>query len=187
MKVLLPILLVFTGLLTGCDYIYGVSRSASVHKLPNLQDVKSRIETYPEIGGVDLSQRAGSRPLTWTGIKDPDEVFYLSYKGGENVHGTLMFTRNYKGDVRYDQYLIDINRRPPQIWIDSTWPVMKKIERDLEEHFGLPEICDSVKVWIYKVEDPDRKVPNELPLQTPTSGTPVADAPVAPPSGAAGR
>jgi len=29
--------------------------------------------------------------------------------------------------------------------------------------------------------------PNQPPLQTPTSGTPAADAPVAPPSGAAGR
>jgi hypothetical protein len=83
-----------------------------------------------------------------------------------------MFTRDYKGLVSYSQYLIDINRRPPQPWIDATWPVMKKIERDLTEDFGLRELRDTVKVSIARVEDPER--PNKAPEPTPMSVTPPA-------------
>ena len=43
---------------------------------------------------------------------------------------------------------------------------------------------ETLKIWF---DDHLPKPPNQPPLQTPTSGTPAAGAPVAPPSGAAGR
>lgn len=163
-RVLFTAVISGTALLTGCDYTYGVRRSAGVHRLPDLNAVRAEIRRYPEIGAVELQEEKGSRPLTLTGIKQADEVYYLSYRGGENVRGTLMFTRNYKGEVRYDQYLIEINRRPPQAWIDATWPVMKKIERDLETHFGLPEIRGAVSVHVFGVKNPDRNMSDITPV-----------------------
>jgi len=53
-----------------------------------------------------------------------------------------------------------MNRRPPQAWIDATWPVMKRIERDLEQIFGFPEIPETLKITILRVQDPERKEPN---------------------------
>ena len=161
MKTTLPVLLLLSALfLSGCDYIYGVSRGSNVRSLPDLPKVKARIESYPEVKEVKFWQAAGGRPITLTGLKKAEEVFYLSYTDRQNVHGTLMFTRNYKGEVSYSQYLIDINRRPPQPWIDATWPIMKKIEKDLEDGFGYPEIRATLKTNIHGVEDPERMKPN---------------------------
>jgi len=44
------------------------------------------------------------------------------------------------------------------------------------------------RLWLILAEEVLEKeaLPNHSPLQTPTSGTPAAGAPVAPPSGAAG-
>ncbi len=154
------LILAMTLALCGCDTISGVSRSAAVHRLPDLQEVKARILGYPEVKEVRLWEREGSRPLTLTGIKKPDEVYYLSYSGGENIRGTLMFEKNYKGQIEYSQSLMMMNRRPPQAWIDATWPVMKRIERDLEQIFGFPEIPETLKITILRVQDPERKEPN---------------------------
>jgi hypothetical protein len=171
LRLTLPLILIAVS---GCDTISGVSRSAKIHALPDLQAVNARIESYPEVKEVKLWDAAGGRPLTLTGIKKADELFYLSYTDSANVRGTLMFTRDYKGAVLYSQYLIMMNRRPPQPWIDATWPVMKKIERDLEVSFGLPEIPTTLKTSIVRVEDPERKPPNQALEPTPMSVTPPA-------------
>jgi len=154
------LLLAISLAICGCDTISGVSRSATVHRLPDLQAVKAHIEGYPEVSEVKLWEREGSRPLTLSGIHKADEVYYLSYSGGENIRGTLMFEKDYNDKVAYSQTLMMMNHRPPQAWIDASWPVMKKLEKDLEEHFGLSEIPETLKVLIIRVEDPDRKRPN---------------------------
>ena len=82
-----------------------------------------------------------------------------------------MFERNYKGEVRYNQTLLGLNRKPPQEFIDATWPVMKKIESDLEQVFGLHDIRTSLKVMISGVDDPEREKPNKAPEPTPGSVT----------------
>jgi hypothetical protein len=174
MKLLRLILPLLSIVFAGCDTISGVTRGAKVHALPDLHALKTKIESYPEVKEVKLWDAAGSRPLTLTGIKKADEVFYLSYTDRVDVRGTLMFIRDYKGEVSYSQYLIMMNRRPPQSWIDATWPVMKKIERDLEESFGLPEIPSTLKTSVVRVEDPERKKPNQTPEPTPMSVTPPA-------------
>lgn len=161
MKLLNIILLLISITLVGCDTMHGVSRAATIPTLPNLQRVKAKIESYSEIKEVKLCERSGSRPLTLTGIKKAEEVFYFSYSDHEKVNGTLRFSRDYKGKVYYSQYLCDINRSPPQEWIDTTWPVMKKIENDLINEFRLPEIRDTLKVKVVRVEDPERIEPNK--------------------------
>jgi hypothetical protein len=42
--------------------------------------------------------------------------------------------------------------------VDATWPVMKKIEKDLIEKFNMPEIKDSLKIEILRVQHPDRNL-----------------------------
>jgi len=174
MKVSALVVLFATMVVSGCDTISGVTRTATIRSLPDLKKVKARLETYPEIKDVRFEERVGSRPLTLSGIKPPDEVFYLHYSGHEGVRGSLWFERNFKGEVKYHQSLLSINRRPPQSTIDATWPVMKKIESDLENLFGLSEIRDTLKIGIARVEDPERKAPNKAPEPTPGAVTPRA-------------
>ncbi len=159
MKLLSCILALASLFVSGCDYIYGVSRGAYTHTLPDLPAVKARIESYPEVKKVKYWEAEGSRPITFTGIKKADEVYYLTYTDENNVHGTLMFERDYKGEVSYSQYLIELNRKPPQAWIDATWPVMLKLENDLIEDFGLSEIRGKVRMTVTGVENPDRLLP----------------------------
>ncbi len=152
--------LMFLGslaLLAGCDFMCGVERTARVHEVPNLGAVQARIQSYPEITTVRFREAdGGGRPITFSGLQAPDRVFYLMYSGGDRVHGTLQFSRDDKGRVTYSNYLIALNTPPPQRWIDGTWPIMKRIERDLEEQFGLVEIKDALKIKIARVQDPDR-------------------------------
>lgn len=169
MKTTAALLVALAMVATGCDTISGVTRSASIRSLPDLQKVQSHIEMYPEIKEVKMEQRVGSRPLTLNGIKPADEVFYLSYFGGESVRGTLWFERNFRGEVMYHQSLIGINRPPPQALIDATWRVMKKIEADLEGTFGFREISDTLKVHIRGVENPERVEPHQ-PVQRTGAG-----------------
>jgi hypothetical protein len=147
--------------LAGCDTIYGVTRDAKVHEVPDLQLVKAQIESYPEIKDVELLRKDGARPLTWHGIEKAEEDFYLSYTDHDLVHGTLMFSRDYEGNVEYAQSLIQLNRPVPQQWIDATWIVMMKIERDLVERFGLAEISANAATHLSNVKDPARKQPVE--------------------------
>ncbi len=154
-----PLLLALSSaafVLSGCVTMYGVSRDASVHRLPDLRAVKERIESYPEVKQVILEETEGGRPLTFTGIQKADEVFHLIYTDHVDVQGFLTFIRDYSGDVTYSQSLTTSNRRPPQSKIDATWPIMKRIEQDLARDFGLPELLDSVDVYIFGVDDPDR-------------------------------
>ena len=52
---------------------------------------------------------------------------------------------------------------------------------------NIDTMVHSIVHAMYGLVDDHEKAANQPPLQTPTSGTPAADAPVAPPSGAAGR
>jgi len=158
MKLLPVILSAIIFALTGCDTSYGVSRSGRVHKLPDFPRLKAQIEHYPEIKEVKFWQSEGGRPLTLTGIQKPEEVYYLNFTDYGKIHGILMFTQEYTGKVSYSQYLIYMNGRPPQPWVDASWPVMKKIEDDLIHKFDLPELRTNVKCATMGVKDPDRKM-----------------------------
>lgn len=123
-------------LLSACDTIYGVRRQAPVAHVPNMTLLQERVLSYPEIDEAVLKNSQGGRPLTLSGIKPPSELQYLTYSGSE-ISGTLHFSTDYQGHTTYHQYHIQMNRRPPQPVIDAIWPIMLRIERDLEYDFGL--------------------------------------------------
>lgn len=143
-------------LLCACDPISGIRRGASVHSLPDLEALKARVESYPERIAVKGWREEGGRSLTWTGLQAPDEVHYLAYDDGDAIHGTLMFIRDYRGRIEYSQSLLAVGRPPPQASVDATWPIMKRIERDLACDFGMPEIAEDLCADFVGVEDPER-------------------------------
>lgn len=160
-------IILFSLLLAGCDTMYGIYRRAPVPAVPDMAAIQARIESYPEIEKVEYKQfGSGSQPITLTGLKKEDEIFQIHYVGGSSVRGYLVFERDYKGRVTYRQYLMSMNRRVPQEWVDATWPVMKKIEADLIALFGLSGITEKLESGYHGGEDPDRR-----PIQ-PLQGTP---------------
>src|SRR5690349_799070 len=104
MRNLRPLLALVFLTFAGCDTFYGVRREAKLAELPDLAAVRARIESYPEMLEVKSSERTGGRPVTLTGLKPANRVFTFSYTDHANVHGTLVFDRNSKGEVAYSQH-----------------------------------------------------------------------------------
>ena len=147
MKKILYISVMLLGtILSGCDTIHGVNRKAEVYSLPDFKAVVSHIKKYPEIDEVEYRVDIGGKPLTFSGIKPPDKIYYISYKGRKNVSGTIHFKKDYNGNITFNQYLLQMNSRPPQEQIDATVPVMEKIEKDLEKNFGVVGIKKNIEI-----------------------------------------
>jgi hypothetical protein len=143
MRPLLSLLLL--GLLTGCDPGYGIYRHARVSFMPAPAMIGEVVRQTPGVDDVQYRFSEGGRPLALSGIKSPDQVHTFSYRGGSNVHGSLMFIVDYKGTVEYSQSLMCLGRPPTQEWIDATRPVMLQIETRLEQNCGLTNLSASVE------------------------------------------
>lgn len=135
-----------TLLLCGCDPIYGVRRSASLDEMPTLECVHQAIASTPGIAQVRYRQDTGGRPLTLSGIQAPDQTSSFTYVGGQGSHiwGTLQLTRNYRGEVAFQQTQLSMGEPPPQEDIDATRPLMQLIERKLESECGLVQLKTDV-------------------------------------------
>jgi len=114
--------------------------------------VSAAIRKTPGVEDVDYSFAEGSRPLTWTGIHSPDRIHTFSYRGGTNVHGSLMFIVDYNGTVKYSQSLMRLGSSPPQDWLDATHPVMLQIESRLEQDCGLTNLSETVQERLVRVK-----------------------------------
>jgi hypothetical protein len=163
MKILIMLPLIL--LVAGCEIGYGVFRNGPANSVPDMDSVAKRIKTYPEVEEVNYSHSiSSSRPITFHGLEKGDELYCIRYTGGENVHGTLSFSMDYRGRITYSQYLLSLNRPLPQRWVDATWPVMMKVEYDLVHRFGLTDLSRSATTSRDRVEDPDRNA--NKPAQT---------------------
>jgi hypothetical protein len=128
----------------GCDPIYGVSRRATVGRMPDSAKVRSIVQHTPGVGSVRYQQTEGSKPVTLGGIQPPTAVHTFMYTGGSDVHGVLQFTVDYRNRVQYSQTCLQMFQPPPQQWIDATLPVMKHIELRLQSVPGLSGLESSV-------------------------------------------
>ena len=137
-------ILLLAMLLTACDTLYGLRRYATVAELPPPAELRAKIEQLPEVQKVEYRHTQGGRPVTLRGVQTPEDIHSFSYSGTNAVRGTLQFIVDYTGKVRYQQTLLGMGRPPPQAWIDSTQPVMLKIEAILERDYGL-HLRDSVE------------------------------------------
>ena len=168
------ILLSLTLFVAGCDTGYGVFRYGPATTVPDMGSVAKKIKTYPEVKKVQYTHWIDtSRPLTLHGLEKGDALYRIRYEDGENVCGTLDFSKDHNGHVTYRQYLFLLNRRPPQRQIDSTWTVMKKVEYDLVHNFDLKDLSKNATTKLHGVEDPNRPNNSLLPTgNNPTNSNP---------------
>ncbi len=71
---------------------------------------------------------------------------------------------------------------------DITFYIEARSDVPIDAMSKVMDACRKAGVKHFRLRAIDQnKEPNQSPLQTPTDGTPAASAPIAPPSGAAGR
>jgi len=125
------------GLLAGCfDPIHGITRNASLPYRPELACIEGAICSVPEVRSVRAWSCEGGCPVTLTGLKPPDRLYYFTYDIGV-TQPTLLVSIDYAGRVELSQHLISVGHRLPQAQVDAARPVMIRIEKVLEEHCGL--------------------------------------------------
>src|SRR5262245_37720767 len=94
--------------LTGCIWIRGVLRRASVPSLPASSCVIQALESSQCVTNVRHEARTGGRTLTLTGLKPPDTLHYYFYDF-QGVSANLYFEKNYKGKVKFYQAYTSAN------------------------------------------------------------------------------
>lgn len=143
-----------TAALSGCDFVYGVNRSAQLDALPSLDCVRQAIQSTPGIETVDERSGTTFRELTFSGLHPPDPIYYFNYRGPEarHIRGVVQLTTNWRGYVDFTDYNMRMNEKPPQAEIDATRPVMREIERRLSDHCGVTKLQSPIHEWCHGVK-----------------------------------
>lgn len=132
--------------LSACDYIHGVNRWADLAEMPPLDCVERALIATPGVEEVQEWAVEGGRTLTHEGFAPPDRTYYFRFRGAKeaDILGVVSIHRSGLGDIRFSNTLLEINRRPPQHYIDATRPVMFAIERQLTDMCGMSELASNV-------------------------------------------
>lgn len=136
---LLPILF----MLTGCDVLYGVRRTAVLDQVPSLECVSSVVSTTSGVATVEKKSEQSGVAVTLSGQKDPayivDNFFFRGIEGS-NIVGVLQILQDHRGTITFTHSLFGINRKPPQKEVDATRPIMKRIEDRLVSECGIVQL-----------------------------------------------
>jgi hypothetical protein len=140
--------------LGGCDFMWGVGRSAELHSLPDIKCVDNVIRAAPGVEDVryELIQ---PRPINVLGPRNDVDIYEFIYRGASGkISGALSISRDSKGRVYFGQSHHEINRVPDPDVIAATRPVMRHIELALAQECGLVELPGSVKEGCDRVACP---------------------------------
>jgi len=141
-------LLLVLSTLSGCDTLYGVSRSSKIDSLPSLDCISTVISTTRGIASVKKSVYAGGTAVTLSGLKNPASTSYnFLYHGAEGSHivGVLQVLQDHTGYIAFSQSLQGINSRPAQEDIDATRPIMKQIEERIGAECAVTHLPTSIR------------------------------------------
>jgi hypothetical protein len=140
---------------SGCDRVSGLYREAQIDVDPTPQCVERVLRSMPEIWTVTHLQRhVSGRPITLSGIQEPDVTETFSYEGPNHVWGYLGYTKDYKGRMSLRQYITKMGGAPPQEDVTATRPVMMHVEIALEAQCGLHNLAARIKEWCSGVQCP---------------------------------
>jgi hypothetical protein len=138
----------------GCEFPNIAERSAVIERVDEKEDkldamkVKEILDSQPEI------KFSSSPSHSYPGYH------YAGYKG---IYGSLYIWRIEQKDGKstrlYEHSIHDMNI-PSDLFqetVDSTWPVMKRIEDDLVNKLGLKDFRDKIELSFWFTENPDDK------------------------------
>ena len=130
------IFLLLLGFLVSCDTMYGVKRSARLDYFVDHNCVREALGNVEGVSDVRYQYSEGGRPITITGLQEPDKVHYYHYKTQE-INGVLYVQTNYEKESIIWQGYLEILEIPPQAHIDKIRPVMDRIEEKIGPSCGI--------------------------------------------------
>jgi len=138
----------------GCDISRGVTRVAILEPIPPSECVLRTANDISGITEVTYSIEKGGRPLTLTGIKKADVIhrYWYVYKGVKNYFD---FLESYNGRVEFRHGYGCMGCSPPQHEIDTVYPFIISLEKDLETKCDLQGLTSNVKEYCGGVKCPE--------------------------------
>jgi hypothetical protein len=137
--------------LVGCDIYYGLVRRVDVDYFIDHHCIEQALGKVKEVREIEYKYEEGSKPLTITGLKKADQVHYYYYKT-DQINGYIYLTTTYENKSEICQTYGSLHITPPQEHIDIIRPIMKKIEKSINETCGIHNIetivqesCNGVK------------------------------------------
>jgi hypothetical protein len=138
----------------GCEFPNLAERSAVIEGMDAIEDkldvmkVKEILDSQPEIKFSSI----------------PSHSFHgFHYVGYKGVYGSLNFwiekPKNGKYNLIYEHSIKHMNL-PFDLFqetVDSTWPVMERIENDLVNKLGMKDFRDKIEFSFWFAENPDDK------------------------------
>ena len=128
---------------TGCSVFSGVTRSLQLESPLASNCVDAALRSVPEILDVRYERREGSRPLTLTGVKPPNQDDFYEIRT-ETTRSRLVVSTDYRGRVRYSHTLPAMPDEH-QARVDEIRPVMRNIELAIEKSCGIPDLASSIR------------------------------------------
>jgi hypothetical protein len=161
MKIEIIFILLSLLLLNGCETGHGYERRAKIDKIPDLIEFKKVLESYPEIKRVDFLKKKYSEM----------SIFNFFYTNYDLIEGNLSFWETTQGMLSFHYRQGDITFYPLQTRVqekaDTTWPIIKRIESDLVDKFGIRWLEGGVKTELINLRNPERnrRITNDRPTQ----------------------
>ena len=112
--------------------------------MPPLNCVEGAIISVPEVRHLRMWEDRGSYPLTWSGIKQPDRLYYFEYEAGDTI-GMIVFSINYAGKIEYSQHY---SWRSAELAIREVGlirPIMVEIEQRLEQRRSIATLLATIE------------------------------------------
>ena len=142
------------ALLSGCDFIYGVRREAQLTERPNLGCVQHEIETTPGISDVRYRHYEGGTTLTLRSPATISDSYWYRGPSGSHVLGALQIEWTDPGTLVFTDSLEEMNRKPSQIDVTQSRPVMQLLEQRLESQCGIAGLTSRIKETCTGVQCP---------------------------------
>jgi hypothetical protein len=141
------------AILTGCEVGYGLSRTAPLDALPDLDCVAHVLAATPGITHVDTTIERSAAPL-YPRAPHGHTSYNFVYHGdaASRVWAALQIRVDVRDRITFEQSLHQLNRAVPQADVDATRPVMALVERRLQAQCRIPglvrrivERCEGVR------------------------------------------
>jgi hypothetical protein len=151
MKLLSIFILVIAIL--GCDTVSGISRVAYFKPVPTSECVIEAAKSIEGLAEIEYRTESGGRPLTLHGIERADVIhrYRYVYKG---IRNNFYFVESYNGNVEFRHGYGCLNCDPPQELIDTIYPFIINLERQLQLQCGINNVSSGAKEFCGGVKCP---------------------------------
>lgn len=140
----LAVTLSFIATASGCETMYGVSRTASDVSYPPIDCIERTLLAQSELSNVSYRKEIGGQPLSLRGIEERDQIHRFSYEY-LGLHSNFYFLISFDKRVMFRHTHLYMNKKPSQIEINAIRPMMLKIEKSIIENCKFDELSSAIR------------------------------------------